>query len=156
MRHESTYIISFLTRQNKSINDDDLHTSAPYLARSVYVLLMMFFDITQAWNRCICISSRFANINEVVRNVDKSYGERWVRAFIKDGSVAPQHGPTVVFRCLSRNNHNFTTAGFAKGGRRKFTFQFPEGLCKRGSLRVDPKAHISFWELLRNCFHKYC
>ena len=81
------------------------------------------------------------NINGVVRNVVKSYGERWVRAFIQDGVVAPQHGPIVVFRCLSRNNHNFTTAGVAKGGRRKFTFHFPEGWSKRGSLRVD-RRHI--------------
>ena len=43
VRHESTYIISFLIRQNESINDDkndDLDTSSPCLTRSVFVLLM--------------------------------------------------------------------------------------------------------------------
>ena len=43
VRHESTYIILFLTRHNKSINDDkndNLYTSSPCLTRSVFVLLM--------------------------------------------------------------------------------------------------------------------
>ena len=43
VRHESTYIISFLTRQNKSINDDKndvLYTSSPCLTCSIVVLLM--------------------------------------------------------------------------------------------------------------------
>ena len=41
--HKSTYIILFLTRHNKCINDDkndDLYTSSPCRARSVFVLLM--------------------------------------------------------------------------------------------------------------------
>ena len=43
VRHESTYIILFLTRHNESTNDninDDLYTSSPCLTRSVSVLLM--------------------------------------------------------------------------------------------------------------------
>ena len=43
VRHESTYIILFLTRHNDSINgerNDDLYTSSPCLTRSVFVLLM--------------------------------------------------------------------------------------------------------------------
>ena len=39
--HESTPIILFLLRHNKSINDDkndDLHTSNPWLTRSVNIL----------------------------------------------------------------------------------------------------------------------
>ena len=43
VRHESTYIILFLTRHNESINEDkidDLYTSSPCLTRSVFVLLM--------------------------------------------------------------------------------------------------------------------
>ena len=43
VRHESTYIILFLTRHNESINDyktDELYTSSPCLTRSVFVLLM--------------------------------------------------------------------------------------------------------------------
>ena len=43
VRHESAYIILFLTRHNESINDnknDDLFTSSPCLARLVSVLLM--------------------------------------------------------------------------------------------------------------------
>ena len=41
--HESTYIILFLTRYNKSINDDknhDLYTSSQCLTCSVFILLM--------------------------------------------------------------------------------------------------------------------
>ena len=43
VRHESTYIILFLTRHNESINDyknEELYTSSPCLIRSVFVLLM--------------------------------------------------------------------------------------------------------------------
>ena len=43
VRHESTYIILFLTRNNESINDnksDDLCTSSPCLTRCVFVLFM--------------------------------------------------------------------------------------------------------------------
>ena len=43
VRHESTYIILFLTRHDESINDyknDKLYTSFPCLTRSVFVLLM--------------------------------------------------------------------------------------------------------------------
>ena len=43
VRHESTYIILFLTRHNDGNNDDinnDLHTSTPCPTRWVYVLLM--------------------------------------------------------------------------------------------------------------------
>ena len=43
VRHESTYIILFLTRHNESVNDyknDELYTSSPCLTRSVFVLLM--------------------------------------------------------------------------------------------------------------------
>ena len=43
VRHESTYIILFLTRHNESINDDrndDVYTSSPCLTHSVFVLLM--------------------------------------------------------------------------------------------------------------------
>ena len=43
VRHESTYIISFLTRHNESINDDkndDLYTSSPCLTCSVFIPLM--------------------------------------------------------------------------------------------------------------------
>ena len=42
VRHESKYIILFLTRHNESINDknDDLYTSSPCLTRSVFVLQM--------------------------------------------------------------------------------------------------------------------
>ena len=43
VRQESTYIISFLTRHNQSINYDrngDHHTSSPCLTRSFFVLLM--------------------------------------------------------------------------------------------------------------------
>ena len=43
VRHESTYIISFLTHHNESINDDkddDFYTSSPCLICSVFVLLM--------------------------------------------------------------------------------------------------------------------
>ena len=43
VRHESTYVILFLTRYNESINDDkhdELYTSTPCLTRSVFVLLM--------------------------------------------------------------------------------------------------------------------
>ena len=42
-RHESTYIILFLTRHNESIDNDkndDLYTSSPCLNRSVSVLQM--------------------------------------------------------------------------------------------------------------------
>ena len=41
VRHESTYIILFLTRHNESINDDknDIYTSSQCLTRSVFVLL---------------------------------------------------------------------------------------------------------------------
>ena len=41
--HKTTYIILFLTRHNKPINDDkndNLHTPSPWLTCSVYVLLM--------------------------------------------------------------------------------------------------------------------
>ena len=41
--HESTYIILFLARHNEFINDDkndNLYTSSPCLARSVFVLLV--------------------------------------------------------------------------------------------------------------------
>ena len=43
VRHKSTYIILFLTRNNESINDDkndDLYTLSPCLTRSVFVLVM--------------------------------------------------------------------------------------------------------------------
>ena len=43
VRHESTYIILFLTPYNNPINDDksdDLYTSSPCLTRPVFVLLM--------------------------------------------------------------------------------------------------------------------
>ena len=43
VRHESTYIILFLTRHNGSIIDDknnDLYTSFPCLTRKVLILLM--------------------------------------------------------------------------------------------------------------------
>ena len=43
VRHESTYIILFLTRHTESINDDkndDLYTSSPCLTCSVFVLRM--------------------------------------------------------------------------------------------------------------------
>ena len=43
VRHESTYIVVFLTRHSESMNDeknDDLYTSSPCLIRSVFVLLM--------------------------------------------------------------------------------------------------------------------
>ena len=43
VRHESTYIILFLTWYNECTNDgknDDLHTSSPCLTHSVYVRLM--------------------------------------------------------------------------------------------------------------------
>ena len=43
VRHESTYIILFLTRYNESINDDKhdvLFTSSPCLTRSVFFVLM--------------------------------------------------------------------------------------------------------------------
>ena len=43
VRHESNYIILFLTRPNEYINNDendDLYTSFPCLTRSVFVLLM--------------------------------------------------------------------------------------------------------------------
>ena len=43
VRHESTYIILFLTRHNKSINDDkndDLYTSSSGPTRSVFDLIM--------------------------------------------------------------------------------------------------------------------
>ena len=43
VRHESTYIILFLTRHSESINDDkndELYTSSPCLSRSVFFLLM--------------------------------------------------------------------------------------------------------------------
>ena len=42
VRHESTYIILFLTRLNESTNDykHELYTSLPCLTRSVFVLLM--------------------------------------------------------------------------------------------------------------------
>ena len=43
VRHESTYIMLFLTRHNDSINDDkndDIYTSSPCLTHSVFVLLM--------------------------------------------------------------------------------------------------------------------
>ena len=43
VRHESTYIILFLTRHSESINDDkndDLYTSSPCLTRSSIVLRM--------------------------------------------------------------------------------------------------------------------
>ena len=43
VRHESIYIILFLTRHNESIDDDkknDVYTSSPCLTRSVFVLLM--------------------------------------------------------------------------------------------------------------------
>ena len=44
VRHESTYIILFLTGHNESINEDkkdNLYTSSPCLTRLVFVLLMM-------------------------------------------------------------------------------------------------------------------
>ena len=43
VRHESTYIILFLTRHKESIKDDkndDLYTSSPCLGRLVFILLM--------------------------------------------------------------------------------------------------------------------
>ena len=43
VRHESAYIILFLTRHNESIKDyknDELHTFPPCLTGSVFVLLM--------------------------------------------------------------------------------------------------------------------
>ena len=43
VRHESTYIILFVTWNNESVNDDrndDLYTSSPCLTRSFFVLLM--------------------------------------------------------------------------------------------------------------------
>ena len=43
VRHESTYIILYLTRHNESINDsknDDVYTSSPCFTHSVFVLLM--------------------------------------------------------------------------------------------------------------------
>ena len=43
VRHDSTYIILFLTRHNESVNDDkndDHYVSPPCLIRSVFVLLM--------------------------------------------------------------------------------------------------------------------
>ena len=43
VRHESTYIILFLTRHNESIIDDkndDFYTSSPCLTRSVFDLLI--------------------------------------------------------------------------------------------------------------------
>ena len=59
VRHESTYIILFLTRHNDDKNNDksvDLHTSTQYFTRKVYVLLMTSQSIaddvtitTQLW-----------------------------------------------------------------------------------------------------------
>ena len=43
VRHESTYIILFLTRHNDSINvdkNDDIYTTYPCLTRLIFVLLM--------------------------------------------------------------------------------------------------------------------
>ena len=43
VRHESTYIILFITRRNESTNDDkndDLYTSSLCVTRSVVVLVM--------------------------------------------------------------------------------------------------------------------
>ena len=56
VRHESTYIILFLTRQNEFTNcdkNDDLYTSSPYLTCSVFVLLMtsqpIADDVIMTW-----------------------------------------------------------------------------------------------------------
>ena len=56
VRHESTYIILYLTRHKESINDDkhdDLYTSFPCLTCSVFVLLMtsqsIGDDVTMTW-----------------------------------------------------------------------------------------------------------
>ena len=48
VHREATYIILFLTRYNKSINDNkngDLYTSSPCLTRSGFVLLMTSHSI---------------------------------------------------------------------------------------------------------------
>ena len=56
VRHESTYIILFLTRYNESINDyknDDLYASSVCLTRLVFVLQMtsqsIADDVTMTW-----------------------------------------------------------------------------------------------------------
>ena len=52
VRHESTYIIWFLTRHNESINDfenDELYTSSPCLTRSVFVLMTSRLLMTSQW-----------------------------------------------------------------------------------------------------------
>ena len=59
VRHESTYIILFLTRPNESMRKDknnDLYTSSPCLTCSVFILLMTSQSIaddvtmtTQLW-----------------------------------------------------------------------------------------------------------
>ena len=56
VRHESTYIILFLTRHKESINDDkndELYTSYPCLTRSFSVLLMIFV-------MSVCFQTSFA------------------------------------------------------------------------------------------------
>ena len=48
VRHESTYIILFLTRNNESINgdkNDNLYSSSPCLTRSIFVVLMTLQSI---------------------------------------------------------------------------------------------------------------
>ena len=48
VRHESTYIILFLTQNNESINDDtndNLYPSSPCLTRSIFVVLMTLQSI---------------------------------------------------------------------------------------------------------------
>ena len=61
VRHESTYIILFLTRHNESINDDkhdELYTSSPCLTHSVFVLLMTSQSIVDDVTMTIVMRSR--------------------------------------------------------------------------------------------------
>ena len=67
VRHECAYIILFLTRHNRPINDDkvDLHSSIPCLTRSVYVLLMTSRLITK---RRITVVTRAREKWKVISN----------------------------------------------------------------------------------------
>ena len=63
VRHESTYIIIFLTRLNKSMNDDkndDLYTSSPCLARPRFLFCWWRHNqllMTSQWpDNCVAIT----------------------------------------------------------------------------------------------------